>query len=354
MARLAHLLDLLTGPEDIGRSRWFWAAFVAVCIFLFVYPFWLTEFEVTNFAYYLLNVPIALGLGLLWGYCGVLSFGQVAYFGIAGYVYGIVAGNMIGDAMGPIVGSLCGLAVCALVAAIFGYFVFYGRVQNWIVPILTLVLTLLLETFLGQTAGYQWRVGSVQLGGYNGMTGIPAFQLGDYVVMGYGFYYYVLIGVVVVYLCLRLLVNSRHGKVMLAIREDPIRTELLGYDIRARQLVVFVLAALLAGVSGLFYVQWGNYITPSQVGLLQASLPVIWVAVGGRESLLAVLLSTCALNWLNYTLSSEGYQYALIIIGALLVAVMVFFPSGIVVALARELPKRSLRTFLSGRTGGAK
>ena len=185
MGRLSHLLNLLTGPEDIGRSRWFWAAFVAISIFLFVYPFWLTEFEVTNIAYYLLNVPIALGLGLLWGYCGVLSFGQVAYFGIAGYVYGIVAGNMIGDAAGPIIGSLCGLAVCALVAAIFGYFVFYGRVQSWIVPILTLVLTLLLETFLGQTAGYQWRIGSVQLGGYNGMTGIPAFQLGDYVVMGY-------------------------------------------------------------------------------------------------------------------------------------------------------------------------
>ena len=77
---------------------------------------------------------------------------------------------------------------------------------------------------------------------------------------------------------------------MLAIREDPIRTELLGYDIRARQLVVFVLAAVLAGISGLLYVQWGNYITPSQVGLLQASLPVIWVAVGGRESLLAVVI----------------------------------------------------------------
>lgn len=354
MGRLPHLLHLLTGPEDIGRSRWFWAAFVAVTIFLFVYPFWLTEFEATNIAYYALNVPIALGLGLLWGYCGVLSFGQVAYFGIAGYVYGIVAGNMIGDAVGPIIGSLCGLAVCALVAAIFGYFVFYGRVQNWIVPILTLVLTLLLETFLGQTAGYQWRVGSVQLGGYNGMTGIPAFQFGDYVVMGYGFYYYVLIGVIVTYLCLRLLVNSRHGKVMLAIREDAIRAELLGYDIRARQLVVFVLAAILAGVSGLFYVQWGNYITPSQVGLVQASLPVIWVAVGGRESLLAVLLSTCALNWLNYTLSSEGYQYALIITGALLVGVMLFFPSGIVVALARELPKRGLRALLRVREGVAR
>ncbi|MGA8652756.1 MAG: hypothetical protein WB677_19455, partial [Xanthobacteraceae bacterium] len=239
-------------------------------------------------------------------------------------------------------------------AAIFGYFVFYGRVQNWIVPILTLVLTLLLETFLGQTAGYQWRVGTVQLGGYNGMTGIPAFQLGQYIVTGYSFYYYVLIAVVVIYLALRVLVNSRHGKVLLAIREDAIRTELLGYDIRARQLVVFVLAAILAGISGLLYVQWGNYITPSQVGLLQASLPVIWVAVGGRESLLAVLLSTCALNWLNYTLSSEGYQYALIIIGALLVAVMVFFPDGIVVTLARELPKRGLRALLGWREGSAK
>jgi ABC-type branched-subunit amino acid transport system permease subunit len=353
MGRLSHLLKLLTGPEDIGRSPLFWAAFVAVSIFLFVYPFWLTEFEVTNIAYYLLNVPIALGLGLLWGYCGVLSFGQVAYFGIAGYVYGIVAGNMIGEAAGPIIGSLCGLAVSALVAAIFGYFVFYGRVQSWIVPILTLVLTLLLETFLGQTAGYQWRIGSVQLGGYNGMTGIPAFRLGEYVVMGYRFYYYVLITVIMTYLCLRLLVNSRHGKVMLAIREDAIRAELLGYDIRARQLVVFVLATILAGVSGLLYVQWGNYITPSQVGLLQASLPVIWVAVGGRESLLAVLLSTCALNWLNYTLSSEGYQYALIITGALLVAVMLFFPSGIVVALARDLPKRGLRALLHGGEGDA-
>jgi ABC-type branched-subunit amino acid transport system permease subunit len=350
---LRRLLGLLGGSEDIGRSRWFWAAFVAVCIFLFVYPYWLSEFEATNNAYYLLNVPIALGLSLLWGYCGILSFGQVAYFGIAGYIYGIVAGNMIGNAAGPIVGSLCGLAVCALVAAIFGYFVFYGRVQNWIVPILTLVLSLLLETFLGQTAGYQWRVGNVQLGGYNGMTGIPAFQLGQYVLTGYSFYYYVLIVVVATYLALRLLVNSRHGKVMLAIREDAIRTELLGYDIRARQLVVFVLAAVLAGVSGLLYVQWGNYITPSQVGLLQASLPVIWVAVGGRESLLAALLSTCALNWLNYTLSSEGYQYALIIIGALLVAVMVFFPDGIVVTIARELPKHWRRALMHWREGKA-
>jgi branched-chain amino acid transport system permease protein len=175
------------------------------------------------------------------------------------------------------------------------------------------------------------------------MTGIPSFQLGDRVFFGYPFYYYVLIVVLACYLGCRMLVSSRHGQVMMAIREDPVRTELLGYDIRARQLAVFVLAAVLAGVSGLLYVQWGNYITPSQVGLIQAALPVIWVAVGGRDSLFAVALSTYVLNWINFSLSSAGNQYALVIIGALLVVVMVFFPKGIVVTLARELPARGWR-----------
>ncbi len=231
-----------------------------------------------------------------------------------------------------------------MVAGVFGYFVFYARVREWIIPILTLVLTLLLETFLGQTAGYQWRVGSVLLGGYNGMTGIPSFQLGSLVFMGYSFYYLCLIVVVACYLALRMLVNSNFGHVVVAIREDPLRTEMLGYDIRARQWLVFVLSALLAGLSGLLYVQWGNYITPSQVGLLQAALPVIWAAVGGRTSLLAVVIATIVLNWVTYTLSSQGNQYAMVIIGAALVITMLFFRRGIVVMLAEWLGKLTTRS----------
>ncbi len=346
-----RFLRLFTGPEDIGQSAWFWAAFAVFVVLLFYYANLISDFDASNMAYYLSNVPMALGLALLWGYCGVLSFGQVAYFGIAGYLYGIIAGNLTAYSWGPLVGSLGGLAACAVVSAIFGYFVFYARVQMWIAPILTLVFTLLLETFLGQTAGYQWRVGAVQLGGYNGMTGIPSFQIGQLVFMGYPFYYYTLIVVLVCFLGCRALVGSRAGRVMLAIREDPLRTELLGYDIRARQLAVFVLAAVLAGISGLLYVQWGNYITPSQVGLLQAALPVIWVAVGGRDSLLAVAISTYALNWLNYTLSSTGNQYAMVITGALLVLVMMFFPRGIIVTLARELPRRGWRAAFAPDAG---
>jgi len=328
------ILKLIGGDADVGTSRIFWIGFIVVVILFALYPTQTSEFRASNVAYYLLNVPLGLGMALLWGYCGVLSFGHVAYFGIAGYTYGIIAGNMVDNAFGPIAGVLGGLLASALVAGVFAYFVFYARVREWIIPILTLVLTLLLETFLGQTAGYQWRVGSVLLGGYNGMTGIPSFKIGSIVFMGNFFYYYSLIIVLTCYLGLRILVNSNFGQIVVAIREDPLRTEMFGYDIRARQWLVFVLSALLASISGLLYVQWGNYITPSQVGLLSAALPVIWTAVGGQTSLLAVVISTIVLNWVTFTLSSQGNQYAMVIIGAALVITMLFFPRGIVVMVA--------------------
>ncbi len=336
---ISKVLKLIGGDADIGVSKTFWIGFIIAVILFLLYPLQTSEFRASNTAYYLLNIPLGLGLALLWGYCGVLSFGHVAYFGIAGYTYGIIAGNMAGNVYGPMAGVFGGLLASAIVAGVFGYFVFYARVREWIIPILTLVLTLLLETFLGQTAGYQWRIGTVLLGGYNGMTGIPPFQIGGFIFMGYSFYYFCLIIVLASYIGLRMLLNSKFGQVVTAIREDPLRTEMLGYDIRARQWLVFVISALLASISGLLYVQWGQYITPSQVGLLAAALPIIWVAVGGRTSLLAVVIATIVFNWITFTLSSQGNQYAMVIIGTALVITMMFFPRGIIIMLAERIGK---------------
>jgi len=349
---MKNIFSLIAGNADIGHTRVFWVGFAIVVLLFLLYPIQASEFRVLNVSFFLLNIPLGLGMALLWGYCGVLSFGHVAYFGIAGYFYGIIAGNLEASAFGPIVGVGGGLLACAVVAGIFGYFVFYGRVQKWIIPILTLVFTLLLETFLGQTAGYQWRVGSVLLGGYNGMTGIPSFGVGQFVFEGYSFYYLVLTLVLLCYFGLRILVNSHFGQTVIAMREDELRTELLGYDIRARQCFVFVLSAMLAGLSGLLYVQWGNYITPSQVGLLQAALPVIWTAVGGTTSLLAVVISTYLLNWLTYTLASQGNQYAMVIIGVLLVGTMMYFPRGIIVTLSDKFGRLLDRRKQSEHRGG--
>ena len=326
----------LDGPHDIGRGRYGWSAIGVMVAALLLYPVIASAFEATNVAYYLLNIPMALGLSLLWGYGGVLSFGQVAFFCVAGYTYGVVAGNVPNGQWGTWVSIPAALAASALLAAVFGYFVFYGRVAAWIVPILTLVLALLLNTFLGLTAGEGWNIGAVALGGYNGMTGIPALAIGSLTFQDYAFYYLVLCVVLACYVMLRVFVNAHGGQVLIAIREDALRTELLGYDIRREQLKAFVLAAVLAAVSGVLYVQWGNYVTPSVTGLQQAALPVIWVAVGGRDALLAVAIATALLNQLTYVLSSTGSRYALVIVGALLVAVMVLAPEGLIVTIARK------------------
>lgn len=323
------------GPHDIGRTPAAWAVMVLVLAGFLALPIVASPFGATNVAYYLLNIPMAFGLSLLWGYGGVLSFGQVAFFAVSGYLYGIVSGNFPDSAWATWAGSAAGLAGAAALAAGFGYFLFFARVAAWIVPILTLVLALLLNTFLGLTAGSLWTIGQVPLGGYNGMTNIPSLQLGSLIFQDYAFYYLVLGVVLLCFVALRVWVNSHRGQVLIAIREDVLRTELLGYDVRWEQLQVFVLAAMLSGVSGLLYVQWGNYITPSVTGLQQAALPVIWVAVGGRGSLLAVAIITFLLSQLSYLLSSSGNQYALVIIGGLLVIVMLLAPEGVILRLAR-------------------
>ena len=97
---------------------------------------------------------------------------------------------------------------------------------------------------------------------------------------------------VVVYLALRMLVNSRFGNVLVAMRENPERATMLGYDIRRYQLGAFVIGSALAGLSGVLYTAWGQYITPSSMGITAAALPIVWVAVGGRSDLTATLVGT--------------------------------------------------------------
>lgn len=335
--RMRRVWRGLNGPEDLGHSPAFWAACAVLAIGLLAYPVVGSVFGVSNMANFLLYVPMALGLSLLWGYNGVLSFGQAAFFGIAGYTYGIIAGNLPETPGATLLAAAGGIGAAALTAAAFGYFIFYGQVSGWIIPLLTLVLSLILETFMAQTAGYQWRVGEVLLGGYNGMTNIPSLRVGPVQFGGASTAFYLLVVTLTlgVYLGLRLVVNSRYGHAVVGIRDDTERTRMLGYNVDFIQVQVFTLAAALAGLSGVLYVLWGNYMSPSSMGLLAATLPVIWTAVGGRSSLLAVLLSTVALRALADTLAVRGGEYAFLILGVLLLLTMLFFPAGIVVSVAR-------------------
>ena len=120
---------------------------------------------------------MALSLALIWGKAGILSFGQTAFFGIGGYLYGIYTLNVLGSGA-TWIGILVGVLAGAIVAAILGYFMFYGGVNDVFVGLTTLALTLVLQTFMAQTAGPEWAVGEARLNGYNGMY-VPQISIGD-------------------------------------------------------------------------------------------------------------------------------------------------------------------------------
>jgi ABC-type branched-subunit amino acid transport system permease subunit len=339
---LTTWLGRLEGPQTLGRGPLFWTAAGLVLVAAALYPAFVDGWTVGNAAYFLVWTFMAMGLGVVWGYCGALSFGQTAFFGLAGYAYGVLTINF-GAAFGfTIVAALASVAFGAAFAALIGYFMFYGRIQGVFVGIVTLSVTLVLATFMAQTAGPEWAIGTARLNGFNGMSGMPPLTVpwfgGDIMLFADRPLYYVLLALVVLtYLGLRMLLNAPFGNVLVAIRENPARAEMLGYDIRFYQLLAFTLGGALAGVSGVLYTAWGQYITPSSMGLTAAALPIVWVAVGGRKDITATLLGTLLVLSVFQTLTIYGSQYALVAMGALLLLTVLLAPEGIVAAILRRL-----------------
>lgn len=334
-SRLGRIRATFEGPNTVGNSIPFWVGLAVAVAVLIAYPQTTDPYTVIQSSRYFALAFLALSLCFIWGYAGVLSFGQVAFFGIAAYTFGAIGINF-SSATGVGVAIVGAVLVGTLTAALLGYFMFYGGVRDTYVTIMTLVVALVLNTFMAQTAGSEWAIGEAQLGGFNGMTNIPNLTLGvgetGVVLDGTGFYYALLGTLVVAYLGLRALVNSSFGRTMIAVREDEARTATFGYDVPFVKLVVFTIGGALAAVGGVFYASWGNYIDPTVFGIAFAALPVVWVSVGGRESLLGAIGATFAIERMRTVLSSGigplGPEWALVIVGALLLGVILFMPAG--------------------------
>lgn len=335
MQPIRRFFSLLEGPQTIGRGRHFWVGFVFVVAIALVYPALADGYTVGNTVYFLNSIFIAMGLCLIWGYGGVLSFGQTAFFGIAGYSYAVLTINL-GTAYGFTFAALAlSVLVASLFAAILGYFLFFSRINGVFLGIVTLSVTLVLERFMAQTSGPEWKIGVARLNGTNGINTMPPLTLpwsgGDIVFYPDPPLYYLVLGLLlVVYLGLRILLNSRFGNVLVSIRENPERSEMLGYDIRKYQLGAFVIGAALAGLSGALYTAWGQYITPSSMGMTAAALPIVWVAVGGRSDITTAAIGTFVVLAVFQALTIYGNQYALVVMGALLVLTVLFMPDGLI------------------------
>jgi branched-chain amino acid transport system permease protein len=305
---------------------------VALLLSLVVAPLLLSQISLINLTVFAAMAMLALSMALVWGFGGILSFGQSAFFGLGGYAYAIAVLNL-GESTFPI---LLGIVVPVVFAVGLGYFMFYGRLGDIYLGVITLVVSLILYQLVSSTSGSNYRIGVAPLGGYNGIPSLPPINLpGDpAVVLDYTDTYRLSTGLLIVaYFGLRLFLASHFGKTIVAIRENERRMELLGYDVRGRKLIVFAVAAGIAGLGGVLFANWGSFISPNVFSVAFTAQIIIWILVGGLGTLIGPVIGSIIIQTLVTWLGAVKFADTNIVLGVLFVAFVLFVPKGLIPAI---------------------
>ena len=317
-----------------------WGGFAAVVllgvVLMLGLPQVLDLFGVVQMTVFAAMAMYALSQGFLWGYGGIMSFGQAAFLGLGGYAYAVAAINF-GDSTFAVV---LAVLVPVLFAALLGYFMFYGRISDAYIGVITLTVSVILFELVNSTSGSEYRIGSAELGGFNGMPGVPALNLPfspadalDPVQT-----WYACIGsLIAVYILLRAVLASRFGRVVVAIRENETRAMLLGYDPRRYKLFTFMIAAGIDGLAGALFTVWGGFISPTVFGLTMSAQVIIFVLVGGLGTLVGPMLGAVVIQYLIILAGSQSVVDSNLGLGAVLVAFVVLVPQGVVPVLRDRL-----------------
>lgn len=315
------------------------AAGLAVTIGL---PFVFDEFGLLQVTVFAAMAVFALSQGFVWGYGGILSFGQATFLGLGGYAYAVAALNL-GESTLP---ALLSILVPGLFAALLGYFMFYGRISDAYVGVITLTVSIILFNLVNSTSGEQYRIGSAPLGGFNGIPAVPPLNIpGDpaAALTPVQLWYAAMGTLLLVYALLRLLLASRFGQVVVAIRENETRAMLLGYDPRLFKLATFVIGAGVAGIAGCLFTNWGAFISPTVFNLSVSAQAIIDVLVGGLGTLVGPILGAVGVQ---YLVTVAGAQHVIdpnLLLGAILMLFVVLVPQGIVPAVQRALRRAAGR-----------
>ncbi len=294
---------------------------------------------------------LALSLGFIWGFGGILSFGQAAFFGLGGYAYAVAAFNCTNS----VVPILCAVAVPTVFAGLLGYFMFYGRISNVYVGVITLTVTLILFNVVNSTAGDAYRIGAAALGGFNGIPSVPGVTLPftDYAFGPEENWQLSAICLILVYLGLRVLLASHFGRVVVAIRENEARASLLGYDPRFYKLAAFMIGGGIAGLAGCLYTLWGSFISPTIFGLATSAQTIIWVMIGGLGTLIGPVLGAVAIQALITEIGTQQSFDANLVLGIILLVFVLLMPAGVIPVAQRLIGRLWRGRRISGKSLGA-
>ncbi len=318
-----------------------------------------SDFALNRFGKFLCFAILALGLDLIWGYTGILSLGHGVFFGLGAYAIGMhlmlnigtesVYGSALPDFMvwnqvkelpffwKPFYSFGVALAGAILVptlfALVFGFLAFRSRIKGVYFAIITQALAL--------CAWLVFNRNETNLGGTNGLTDfkqVLGFRLSEPGTQR-ALYILTVLCLGVTYLLCRWIIRSRTGRVLIAIRDSEQRVLFSGYSPANYKLFVFVVSAALAGLAGALYVPQVGIITPAQIGVLPSLEMVIWVAVGGRGTLLGAALGAVGVNWARSVLTNYFPELWPFFLGGLFIAVVLLFPDGLVGLFARVRDK---------------
>lgn len=308
------------------------AGVLAVVTAILVLPLVLELFTLISATIYVSMAILTLSLALIWGYGGILCFGQAAFFGLGGYAYAVAAINF-GDSTWAV---LLAITIPAVVAAIIGYFMFWGRIGDVYLGVITLTLTLIFFKFFNATAGDAYRIGAAALGGFNGIPSTPPLNLPWDVgrqLAPEEIWYIASTLLALLYYGSRWLLGTPFGRVVVSIRENERRSELLGYDIRRYKLGIFVIGGAMAGISGILFANC-VFVSPTMFSLFYNAQVIIWVTVGGVGSLLGPIFGSIALQMIVAQLGTLKGLDPNVVLGMILVLFVLLVPKGLQPVLA--------------------
>lgn len=335
-----------------GKNGAIGLAILAALIFL-IFPLMLDLFRLNLVGKYLTYAFAAVSLVLLWGYGGILSLGQGVFFGLGGYSMAMFLKLEASDPESTKIQSTPGipdfmdwnqltqlpwfwepfnsfgftivavLLVPAIFAFIIGYSMFKRRVGGVYFAIITQIIAVILTVLIVGQQGYT--------GGINGITDLRTLHGWDirddsakYIL----YFVNAFLLFAVILLC-RFILTSKLGRLLLAMKDKEDRVRFSGYDVSNFKIFVFCLSAMISAIGGAMFTLQVGFMSPSFVGIVPSIEMVIFAAVGGRMSLIGAVYGTLLVNY-GKTLFSETFpELWLYLMGALFIAVVMYFPNGL-------------------------
>lgn len=330
MTEITHSSAPPTTRERGASRRWAVLPILEIALLAIglVLP-WLLQDYLTVYATRVLILCLfALSFDLVWGYAGIMSFGQAAFFGSAGYGVALLARDL--GIVSMFVVLPAGILIGFAFALLLGGFLLLGRHP-------ASVIFVALGTLTGSYACDRLARGWYYLGGQNGIPSIPPMTVGSYdLTEGMAFYYVALGFLVAVYLLCRFLMRSQFGLALAGLRENEQRIAFFGYNVQHLKAIIFSLAGAIAGLAGSLYAFHEGFVWPNMLGVVISTQVVLYVLFGGSGTLIGAVIGTIVIEAISFWLSNSYQDIWPIILGVLLLLVILFRPAGLVSLVLSE------------------